>query len=346
MQSIDTVQHLTAVQFNKLYFQENKPVIIKGGVKEAKSYNHWSLDYLKSKFANRPVRVFYSESGYYNFNVQGQMVPIQVSFEEATEYFTSNQYNNKSYYMQQVSIPDVFPELMDDLETPEWNLPSDLINVVNLWIGGAGCVTPLHYDFAQNFLIQIMGRKELTLFAPTDAPYLYPSEAGKVHLSQINLDAVDYAQFPLFRQAKPFRCSLEPGDVLFLPPGWWHHVRSLDAAISVNYWWNRFELIPGIGMEQYPVAVLTKEINRFLEAGLPIDHQDAEGEFLLINAIGKGYVNIVEAFLSLGANANLVSTHFRPGKTALEIATASGQHKMVSLLQQYGAKEKQPNASH
>lgn len=29
---------------------------------------------------------------------------------------------------------------------------------------------------------------------------------------------------------------LEPGDVLFVPRGWWHFVESLELSISVNVW--------------------------------------------------------------------------------------------------------------
>ena len=29
-----------------------------------------------------------------------------------------------------------------------------------------------------------------------------------------------------------------PGEVLFIPKGWWHHVRSLTPSISLSFWWS------------------------------------------------------------------------------------------------------------
>ncbi|GJM33277.1 MAG: hypothetical protein DHS20C18_22780 [Saprospiraceae bacterium] len=343
MHTIDIVHHISPLEFNQQYFQEHKPVLIKGGGKDSKSFNHWSFDYLKNRFPERPVRVFYSETGYYNGNLQDMMTPFLAPFGEAIDYCNSGKYDNKSYYMKMLSLPEVFPELMNELELPKWNLPTDVFDSVNLWIGGAGCITSLHFDFAHNFFMQIVGRKEFTLFSPKDTPNLYPSPMGKTNVSQLNLEAVDYEKFPLFRNATPLKVVVEPGDILFNPPGWWHHVRSLDNAISLTSWWHRFELINGIGLEHFPVQEITEDIGRYLAAGMSIDHKGLDGEYLMISAIQKGFTNVVEALLTLGGNPNLISIQYRPSQSAMAIAKELGHEKIVRLLQQYGAKERQPD---
>ena len=45
-------------------------------------------------------------------------------------------------------------------------------------------------------------------------------------------------KFPGFAQAAYVECVLGPGECLYLPPGWWHYVRSLSASFSVSFWWN------------------------------------------------------------------------------------------------------------
>ena len=98
-----------------------------------------------------------------------------------------------------------------------------------LLIGPAGSQANLHQDFLHShaYLAQIRGRKRCTLFSPNDSDALYEG--------QINLDQPDLAKFPLFRDATAFECTLEPGEMLFIPCGWWHHVVAIEKSITVNY---------------------------------------------------------------------------------------------------------------
>jgi len=51
----------------------------------------------------------------------------------------------------------------------------------------------------------------------------------------------DFARFPRFAGAleRARVAELGPGDAIFIPSMWWHHVQGLDAfTVLVNYWWN------------------------------------------------------------------------------------------------------------
>jgi ribosomal protein L16 Arg81 hydroxylase len=54
--------------------------------------------------------------------------------------------------------------------------------------------------------------------------------------SQVDAEMPDLEEFPAFSQATRFECELGPGDALYIPPGWWHHVRSLSVSFSVSHW--------------------------------------------------------------------------------------------------------------
>ncbi|KDN66107.1 putative JmjC domain-containing protein [Colletotrichum sublineola] len=48
-------------------------------------------------------------------------------------------------------------------------------------------------------------------------------------------DAIELEEF---RGLRHWDCVLEAGDVLYIPIGWWHYVRSLSVSFSVSFWWN------------------------------------------------------------------------------------------------------------
>ena len=148
---------------------------------------------------------------------------------------------------------------------------------VMMWLGPRGCVSPLHFDPLDNCFMQHQGRKRVLLFAPSDnddddgngngSPlccWHYAGHEGQQsNTSPINPEIVDWAtpgrksedsnnnkdiisavathseKYPLFFQEAPTRmeCILEPGDMLYIPAKWWHHVRSIDTSASVNVWW-------------------------------------------------------------------------------------------------------------
>lgn len=339
MKTIDSAGTLSREQFNQTYFNK-RPFVYKGAVKHTIAFNEWSPEYLRSAIGNRPVKVKYSESGFYNIAVKAQNNTITVPFDKALEFFSSREYVNRAYYLQQSSIFLHFPELLQDLDIPDLNGRSDKFSEINLWMGGAGCVTHLHYDRDQNFLVQVRGSKQLTLFTPEDSAYLYPNEGeGISHVSRIDLDRVDTAAFPLFQAAQPYHCTLESGDLLYIPPRWWHQVRSLAMSISVNYWWNRFDIYEGMALDQVDVGQLCQMIQAFVDGGFSIDHKDESGEILLLKAIRLGYKDVVEAFLLLGANPNSRSQVYAPGTPALSLAEGTGNAEIVKLLLQYGAND-------
>jgi hypothetical protein len=112
-------------------------------------------------------------------------------------------------------------------------------------IGPAGSLANLHQDFLHShaYLAQIIGRKRCILFSPDDSAALYD---GK-----IDPDRPDFLRFPRLRHATAFECILEPGELLFMPCNWWHHVVALEKSMTVNY--NFFN---GVNFSAYLTALL------------------------------------------------------------------------------------------
>jgi hypothetical protein len=54
---------------------------------------------------------------------------------------------------------------------------------------------------------------------------------------QVDLDNINVNEFPRTGDVEFMDGILEEGDLLYIPPKWWHYVRSLSTSFSVSFWW-------------------------------------------------------------------------------------------------------------
>jgi hypothetical protein len=113
-----------------------------------------------------------------------------------------------------------------------------------IWLGNRVTVQT-HFDMSYNVACVVAGHRRFTLFPPQQLENMYigPLEftlAGPP-ISMVKLEAPDLVTYPRFAEALAAsqHAELEPGDALFIPYMWWHHVESRDRFnVLVNYWWD------------------------------------------------------------------------------------------------------------
>eukprot|EP01129_Flabellula_baltica_P001837 TRINITY_DN11743_c0_g1_i1.p1 TRINITY_DN11743_c0_g1~~TRINITY_DN11743_c0_g1_i1.p1 ORF type:complete len:317 (+),score=61.30 TRINITY_DN11743_c0_g1_i1:47-952(+) len=131
----------------------------------------------------------------------------------------------------------------DFVERNEEALEFDFVDKnCGVWLSSAGCVTPLHYDLCHGFLAQVVGRKRFLLARSEDTNYLARNTSiytKNQTSSQIDLtkwmegDEEERRNYPSVEDVQWYVADLNPGDILYTPPGWWHHVLSVDDSVSV-----------------------------------------------------------------------------------------------------------------
>ena len=117
--------------------------------------------------------------------------------------------------------------------------------LVSLWLGNRSRIAA-HYDLPDNLAIVAAGRRRFTLFAPEQIHNLYmgpldPTPAGQP-VSLVDFSAPDFDRFPRFAQALEAAevAELEPGDAVFIPSMWFHHIEGLEPVnLLINAWWRQ-----------------------------------------------------------------------------------------------------------
>jgi len=148
--------------------------------------------------------------------------------------------NPPAVYAGAIPIPGQLPEFTRDN-------PLDLLDPAieaKIWLGNRVTVQT-HFDMSFNVACVVAGRRRFTLIPPDQLENMYvgPLEftlAGPP-VSMVRIDAPDFEKFPRFRTAWAAAqvAELAPGDALFIPYMWWHHVESRDRFNAlVNYWWD------------------------------------------------------------------------------------------------------------
>jgi hypothetical protein len=142
--------------------------------------------------------------------------------------------------IQSTALPDFLPHFADQNFTPF----ADASAIPRIWIGNAITVAT-HYDISDNIACVVGGRRRFTFFPPDQIGNLY---VGPIHftpagqpVSMVCLEEPDLVRYPRYRQALATAQSaeLEPGDAVYIPYFWWHHVKSLEPFnVLVNYWWD------------------------------------------------------------------------------------------------------------
>ncbi|MGN6525366.1 MAG: cupin-like domain-containing protein [Burkholderiaceae bacterium] len=214
-------------------------------------------------------------AGVDGFNFVRDQRSVSAVLEQLARY--SHFERPPSVALQCAPIPECLPGFADDNPCPllDAGVPP------RLWLGNR-FVTPAHIDELDNLACVVAGRRRFTLFPPEQVANLYIgpldfTPAG-APVSMASLHAPDFARHPRLREAlaNAWSAELGPGDALFIPAVWWHHVESFDVVnVLVNYWWEQ----PAAAMPGGRISPTKSLLHALLSMRhLPPAHRKAWGE--------------------------------------------------------------------
>jgi Cupin-like domain len=235
---VDVRDELSRDEFYRDYVNK-QPVVLKGALADLPAVSKWSVPYFASLAPELPVRI-----------KTGDLAEGQTITQTLAEYsdFVSGVATGRldtggpPPYLHDLPFFKMIPELRQDM-TP---FPTHLLprffrrqwwEFPQFFVGPPGAVTPLHFDTLQthNLFFQVHGSKRFLIADPRDRKYCY---TFNWRWSHVDAEEPDYDRHPLYRRARVRECVVEAGDLLYMPPGALHHVRSLSSSISFNVDWH------------------------------------------------------------------------------------------------------------
>lgn len=235
---IREASRLSYREFVRDFMKPRRPVVIKNALDHLPA-GGWTPESMRERFGDKV------------FEIDGK----EVRFRDFIDGVLESSPDNPPPYLRNVGVDPDFRELIPDLQPGlpytrgNWRFSSLLpswwfeakAGLCQFFFTGPGRGFPfMHVDYPplHTFSALSYGTKEWLLFAPDQAPYLYPGSrgAGWPVVSQVeNPFDPDLERFPDFAEASGMRVAQEAGDLIFVPSGWWHTTRSQTPTIAVAW---------------------------------------------------------------------------------------------------------------
>lgn len=266
-----------AIPFDEL-MQGLKPVILKGVardwelVKKGQESTASAIEYIKSFYNGLTVGVYIGSpdiKGRYFYtddlkglNFEKRRLRLDDTLDRIQEHLPDP--HPPSLYVGSTTMDACLPgmrqgnDLRFDADMFHGNQP-----LTSIWLGSAS-VASAHYDAPNNIACCVVGKRRFTLFPPNQTPNLYPGPLdptpGGQAVSMVDFNNPDFEKYPNFKTALEHAevADMEPGDALFYPSFWWHHVEATAPFnVLVNYWWNTSPKYMGTPMNVLYHALLS-----------------------------------------------------------------------------------------
>jgi hypothetical protein len=210
---------------------DNHPFVIRSGMRHWAAYSRWSLEYLCERYG----RIEYDcqlalPTGVPTLHLTKDFTK-RMCLQEFVDTLRVSTFSRPCYLHQRPLRQ--FPGLEADLSFEEFTGPLGDDPFINLWIGSAGTKSSLHFDFQNGLLAQVAGTKRFFMVDPSHSSRL-ASIPGVIQKSRVDPENPDFEAFPSFADVPILVSDIGPGDVIYIPSGWWHAVRGMENSISVN----------------------------------------------------------------------------------------------------------------
>ncbi|MEH2170914.1 MAG: cupin-like domain-containing protein [Nostoc sp.] len=252
VESILRIKNPSTKQFLEMW-KEYQPFIIEDVATHWDARKKWSNDYLIKHCGNSMVGISFFKKDFFddsnNFaNDDGYVNTVkEMKYKEYINDYIEKVNENKNdsdlrCYLSSAVLEHCFPEIVGDVTSPKYFNRKTL---ASFWHGSSSkkfsSTTVLHFDGFHNIFVQIRGRKRILLFPPSNYLSFYPPlehSQGYADYSKVDPNLPNLELFPKFPWQERIEVVLQAGEMLYIPPYWWHHVTALEENISLSFFYD------------------------------------------------------------------------------------------------------------
>jgi len=236
LRPVTTVDSIEPSDFKKHFYQPGVPIVIKDLSKDWPATNKWNWDYFKQLVGEQKVPL-------YNNVKSDAYTPVNKADDYKTfgEYIDMISKGPAGWRIFLFNIFDHAPQLINDFTWPDHLMKGFVKKYPMLFTGGASSVTHMHFDMDMSHILhtQFGGRKRVLMFPLKEQYKLYRKPFEVLSLADFSQyyqgnGSPDYERFPALKLAEGFDFTLEHGDTLFMPAGYWHHMEYLDSGFAMS----------------------------------------------------------------------------------------------------------------
>ncbi|MGC4129643.1 MAG: cupin-like domain-containing protein [Bergeyella sp.] len=231
LKPIDIVDDITKEEFEEKYLKTRTPVVIKNMARKWPAYKKWTMDYMKETVGDVEVPLYDSSKADPSAPINASAAKMK--FADYIDLIEREPTDLRIFLFDPIKYA---PKLLEDYISPKELMGGFLDKYPNMFFGGKGSVTFLHFDIdmAHIFHTHFNGRKHILLFDYKWKERLYQIPYATYSLEDYDISNPDFEKFPALDGVEGIECFLEHGDTLFMPTGWWHWMKYLDGSFSIS----------------------------------------------------------------------------------------------------------------
>lgn len=220
-------------EFFRLYYAHHRPLLMEGAIDHWPAMARWSLAHFEAVLGDPVIQVQTKRDSSPDYESRSDLHRERIRFAEFAGRLRHTHPTNDFYLTANNNDENraVFGPLWGDIGELPGILADDARDGGFLWIGPQGTITPFHHDLTNNLLIQVSGRKKVWLVPSWETPRM----RNHLHCFSLHAGPSAIAALPPAERPAMMECIISPGDALFIPVGWWHHVEGLDMTIGLSF---------------------------------------------------------------------------------------------------------------